>query len=192
MIRLCFKKEIEQRYSHKVQKLYKTPWFELIKNNQLRDLDWATLDNIISELKKLILIIASFILSASPILKILLTSHLASIKLLAIFVIIYKSANQNNRNYILLLVVIDMYSASIKIDAIILNCFALLVSYNMLLKMLRDITISSIAFIKEQSSNLNLIDIWNKFEYWENLARERIGDIVKFRSIIMVFLIKNR
>lgn len=39
MIRLWFRKEMEQQYSHNVQKLYKTPGFGLIKSNQPGNLD---------------------------------------------------------------------------------------------------------------------------------------------------------
>lgn len=39
MIKLRFRKKIEQQYDYKVPRLYRTPRFGLIKSNQLRDLD---------------------------------------------------------------------------------------------------------------------------------------------------------
>lgn len=60
-----------------------------------------------------------------------------------------------------------------------------MVSYNILIKKLRNIIISSIIFINEQASNNRLVGTWDNFEYRENVASKRIGNIVKFRSITM-------
>ena len=150
IIRLCFRKKIEQRYSYKVQKLCKTSGFGLIKSNQPGDLYRALLENIIFEAKELALMMTSLVLGVGPTSRSLLTFHLASMKLLAILVIIYRSAHQNNSNYVLFLVAMYIYSANAKVDAItLLNRFGLSVLYNVLLRKLRGITTSSAAFIKE-------------------------------------------
>lgn len=61
--------------------------------------------------------------------------------------------------------VIYIYSASIKVDAIIfLNCLYLSVSYNVFIRKLRGITTFSAAFIKEQASNCKLVSTWDNFE----------------------------
>lgn len=79
-----------------------------------------------------------------------------------------------------------MYSAGAKVDAItFLNRLGLSVSYNVLLRKLKGIISSSAAFIKEQASNYKLVGMWDNFEYQENVAGERISDIVKFRSVTM-------
>lgn len=193
MIRLCFRKEIKQRYSHKVQKLCRTSGFGLIKNNQSGDPNQASLENLIFEAKELAPIMTSLVFGIIPILRSLLTSHLALMKLLAILVIICKSAYWNNSNYVSLLMAMYIYSADAKVDAItFLNCFNLFVLYNMLLRKWRGITTSNAAFIKEQASNCKLIGMWDNFKYWENIAEKKIGDIVKFRSVTMALWIKNR
>ena len=113
-------------------------------------------------------------------------------KLLAILVILCRSAHRNNSNYFPLLVAIYLYSAGAKVDAItLLNHLGLSVSYNVLLKRLRSIMSSSAAFIKQQATNCKLVGTWDNFEYRENVAGERIGDIVKFRSVTMALWIKN-
>lgn len=64
-----------------------------------------------------------------------LTSYLVSIKLLAAFIIMCKSAHWNNSNYILLLVAMYLYLAGAKVDAImLLNHFGLFVLYNSFLR----------------------------------------------------------
>lgn len=125
--------------------------------------------------------------------KSLLISHLASMKLLAILVIICRSAYWNNNNYILLLVVMYMYSASVKLDRItFFNHLNLFILYNVVLWKLRGISISSAAFIKERVSSCKFIGIWDNFEYWENIARKKTGNTIKFQFITMVLWIKNR
>lgn len=183
---------MEQRYSHEVQKLCRTSGFGLIKSNQPGNLDRALLENIVFEAKELAPMMTSLVLSVGPTSRSPLTSHLASMKLLAILVIICRSAHRNNSNYVPLLVVMYMYSAGAKVDAItLLNHLGLFVSYNVLFRKLRGITTSSAAFIKEQASNCKLVGTWDNFEYRENVAGERISDTVKFRSVTMALWIKN-
>lgn len=133
-----------------MQKLCKIPGFSLIKSNQPEDLDQEPLENIVFQANDIAPIITSLVFGVGPILRSLLISHLASIKLLAILVIICKSAHQNNSNYIFLFVAMYMYSAGTKVDAITLfNQLDLSVLYNVLLRKLRSITISNAAFIQE-------------------------------------------
>ncbi len=134
----------------------------------------------------------SLVFGVSSISRSPLTSHLASIKLLTILVIICRSAYRNNSNYISLLMTMYIYSAGAKVDAItLLNRLGFSVLYNVLLKKLRCITTSSAAFIKEQASNCKLVSTWDNFEYQKNVVEERIGDIIKFRSVLMALWIKN-
>lgn len=186
MIKLQFRKEIEQQYGHKVQRLCRTPGFGLIKNNQPEDLDQAHLENVVSEAKKLAPMMTRLRLGVGPTSRSPLTSHLISIKLLVILVIICKSAHRNTSNYIPLLVAMYIYSTGAKVDTItLLNRLGLSVLYNVLLKKLRGITSLSLAFIKEQIFHCKLVGTWDNFEYQENIAGERIGNTLKFRSVTM-------
>lgn len=118
----------------------------MIKNNQPENLNRALLEKIIFKVKKLVPIMTSLIFSVSPILKNPLTSHLASIKLLAIFVITNKSVYWNNNNYIPLFVAIYIYSASTKVNTItFFNRLDFFVLYNVLLRKLRNVNIFSVA-----------------------------------------------
>lgn len=115
-----------------------------------------------------------------------MTSHFASMKLLAILVIFYKSAHWNNSKRFLFLVIIYFYLAKAKIDAItLLNYLGLSILYNMLLKKLKSITLANTTFIKQQAINCKLIDICNNFKYCKNVISEKIGNIVKFRFVII-------
>ena len=106
--------------------------------------------------------------------------------LLAILVILYRSAHRNNSNYFSLLVAIYLYSAKAKVDIItLLNYLGFSVLYKVLLKRLRNIMLFRTAFIKQQTINCKLVGIWDNFEYQENIADKRIGNIIKFRSMIM-------
>lgn len=78
-----------------------------------------------------------------------LTAYLASIKLLAILVIMCRSVYRNNNNYILLLVDMYLYSARVKVNAItLLNHLGLSILYNSFLRKLRDIKAYNAVFIK--------------------------------------------
>lgn len=83
---------MENQYSHKVQKLYKISGFGLIKNNQPGDLDQALLKNIVFEAKELALMMISLVLGVGLISRSPFTSHLTSMKLVAILVIICRLA----------------------------------------------------------------------------------------------------
>lgn len=76
--------------------------------------------------------------------------HMALMKLIAIFIIMYSLAYQNISNHIPLFITIYLYLASAQVDAItLLNYLSILVLYSIFVKKLRSITISSITFIKK-------------------------------------------
>lgn len=143
-----------------MQKLCKSLSFGLIKTCQLKDLNWKPLDIIVDQTKETILLVISFILGIDLTSKSLLIFLLVSVKFVVIFIIFCKFAHQNNSNYILLLVIIYLYFAGARVDAITLfNYLGISILYNMLLKKLRSIIASSSTFIKAQASNCNLIGI---------------------------------
>lgn len=79
-----------------------------------------------------------------------------------------------------------LYLVKVQVDAItLLNHLCFLVSYNIFLRKLRNITTSSAIFIKNKAFNNKLVGMWNNFEYRKNIASKRIGDIIKFRSVII-------
>lgn len=79
-------------------------------------------------------------------------------KIVAILVILCHSAYQNNSNYILFLIALYLYFAGARVDAsTFLNYLNLFVSYDILQKKLKDITISNIAWIKAQGLNCKLV-----------------------------------
>lgn len=72
-------------------------------------------------------------------------------------------------------------------DAVtLLNRLGLLVSYDVLQKSLGNITQSSQAWIKKQTTNRKLVGTWNNFEYRENIYDNYIDDVVKFCSVTIV------
>ena len=150
MIRLCFRREIERRYTHEVQKLCKSSRFGQVDKSLPGDLNQEPLESIVNWDKETAPLITSMMLSLRFNSNTRLTSHLASMKLLAVLVIMCRSAHQNNNNYIALLVAMYLYSTRAKVDAItLLNHLGLSVSYNSLLRKLRDIKAHSAAFIKQ-------------------------------------------
>ena len=85
-----------------------------------------------------------------------------------------------------------IYFAKAKVNAItLLNHLGLFVSYKVLLEKFRDITSASKLYIKKQANNAQLIGTWDNFEFRKNVEGERVGDVIKFRSIIIVLWIKN-
>lgn len=130
------------------------------------DVDRELLEMMITNTKEKAPLLTSLVQSVGPLSKSAMTFHLASMKLLAIFVILCRSAHRNNSNYFPLLVAIYLYSAEAKVDAItLLNHLGLSVSYNILLKRLRNIMLSSATFIKQQATNCKLVGTWDNFEY---------------------------
>lgn len=157
MIRLCFRVEIEKRYGQKMQKFYQTSSFGIAYNSK-GNVNREPLEIIVTIAKKRALLLISLVQNVEPLSKSAITSHLASMKLLVILVILCKSAHQNNSNYFSLLVAIYFYLTGVKVNAItLLNYLGLLVLYNVFLKRLRSIMSSSAAFIKQQATNYKLV-----------------------------------
>lgn len=149
IIGLCFKREMKRRYIYKMQKLCKNSGFGQVDKRRPVNLDSELFENIVNQVKEIVLLIISIILSLRSNSNIYLTIHLISMKLLAILRIIYRSAYRNNSNYISLLMAMYLYSAGVKVNAImLLNHLGLSVLYNLLFKKLRDIKAHSVAFIK--------------------------------------------
>lgn len=172
---------MERRYTHKVQKLCKSSGFGQVDKGRRRDLDQEPLKSIVNQTKETAPLITSIMLSLRSNSNTCLTSHLASMKLLAVLVIMWRSTHRNSNNYIILLVAMYLYSAGANIDAItLLNYLGLSVLYNLLLRKMRDIKAHSTAFIKQQATNCKLIGSWDNFEYRENVMGKRIDDTVKF------------
>ena len=192
MIGLCFRREIESKCSNEVQKLCKSSGFGQADKDWPRDLNREPLEDIVNQAKKTAPLITSMVLGVSSNFDAHLISYLAfhqaSMKLLTILVVMYRSAHRNNSNYIFLFLVMYLYSAGAKVDAItLLNHLGLFVLYNLLLQKLRDIKAHNTAFIKKQASNYKLVGSWDNFEYRKNVVGERIGDIVKFRFMTIAF-----
>lgn len=119
-------------------------------------------------------------------------SHLVSMKIVAVLVILCRSAHRNNSNYFPLLIALYLYSAGAKIDAItLLNHLGLSVLYKVLQSKLKDITLMSKQWIKQQANNRQLVGTWDNFEFRDNVYSERVGDLVKFRSITMALWIEK-
>ena len=178
---------MERRYTYEVQKLCKSSGFGQVDKSQPRDLDREPFESIVNQAKETAPLITSMMLSLRFNSDTCLTSYLALMKLLAVLVIMCRSAHRNNSNYIPLLVAMYLYSAGAKIDAItLLNHLGLSVLYNSLLKKLRDIKAYSTAFIKPQAINCKLVGLWDNFEYRENVMDEKIGNTIKFRFMTMV------
>lgn len=71
-------------------------------------------------------------------------------KFIVILLIIKRSAYQSKNNSIFFYVPIYLYSANAQVNAItLLNDFCILVIYNFLIKMLKNIITSSIVFMKK-------------------------------------------
>lgn len=119
-------------------------------------------------------------------------SHVVSMKLVTILMILCRLAHCNNSNFFFLLVALYFYSTSAQVGAImLLNQIGLTVLYNVFLYKLKAIA-SDIAFwIKQQASNLKHVGTWDNFEYYENVHREQIRDLKKFKSITMILWVKH-
>lgn len=83
--------------------------------------------------------------------------------------------------------IIFLYLNIIKVNVITLfNSLGILVSYNVFLRKLKSITISSSIFIKAQAFNHNFVDMLNNFKYRENVTGRRMSNIIKFRLVTIV------
>lgn len=200
MIKLRLRKELEKRYGQEIQTLCKTPSFGLATDSKScpGEVDQRPLENIIKEAQEKAPLLGSMIMSVGPSSRQTLSasnanySQLISMKIVAILVILCRSAHRNNSNYVPLLIALYMYSAGARVDAItLLNHLGLSVSYDVLQKKLHNMTKSTIMWIKRQGSNRKLVGSWDNFEFRENMHGERTGDTVKFRSVTMALWIQQ-
>lgn len=76
-----------------MQKLCKTPGFGRIDKGWLKDLNKESFDDIVNQIKETAPLITNMMLSLRFISNIYLTSHLVSMKLLAVLIIMYRSAH---------------------------------------------------------------------------------------------------
>ena len=192
ILKLRLQDEIQKRYGKEVQTLCKTSAFGIVTNSCPGEIDWRPLENIINDARTKAPLLSSLVVSVGPSSSSSTHSHLISMKIVAILVILCRSTHQNNSNYIPFLIALYLYSAGARVDAItLLNHLGLSVSYDVLQRKLKDITTSSIAWIKAQGSNCKLVGTWDNFEFRENVYGKRVGDIVKFRSVTMALWIQQ-
>ena len=194
IIKLRAKTEIEKRYCREIQQLCRTPSFGPM-NLEPGIIDKQPLENIVAVATEKAPLLSSMVYGVRPTSCLwcrLSSLHLVSMKLIAVLIILCHLAHRNNSNYLPLLIGLYLYSAGAKVDAItLLNQLGLSVSYNVLQTKLRDITSSSKGWIKQQAKNYQLVGTWDNFEYRENVHGERVGDIVKFRSITMALWVQK-
>ena len=150
------------------------------------------MDDIVETATQKTPLISSMIMSVGPTSSHSSNLHLVAMKIIAVLVILCRSAHRNNSNYIPLFIALYLYSAGARVDAItLLNHLGLSVSYQVLQSKLRDITATSKQWIKDQAQNRQLVGTRDNFEFRENVHGERVGDIVKFRSITMALWIEK-
>ena len=192
IIKLQGKSELEKRYRQEIQGLYKTPCFGAVKTKP-GVIDKHLLNDIVKVSINKAPLVSSLVFNVGPTSSLLTSdSHLVKMKVVAVLVILCHSAHQNNTTFFPLFIALYMYSAGAKVDAItLLNHLGLSVLYKSLQKRLNDITSTSKLWIKEQANNCQLVSTWDNFEFRENVQAERVGDIVKFRSITMALWIQK-
>ena len=150
IIQLSARSEIENHYNCEIHKLCKTSCFGAInKKAPVGTVDKGPINEVVEKAKSKAPMISSMVfgvgLSSRN-----LPSHLMTMKLIAILVILCRSAYRNNGNYILLLIGLYFHSAGARTNAItLLDHFGLSVSYDVLQRKLRDITFMSKNWIKQ-------------------------------------------
>lgn len=146
----------------------------MLQKSQPRDIDQSLIKEIVDQVENIVLILSDFVRSIRLISRSIMTSQLVFMKLVAILVILYRSAHWNNNNYISLFITVYLYLAGVKIDIITLfNHLGLFILHNVLLKKLREITKSNATWIKVQVSNYRLVGSWDNFEYQEKICIEK-------------------
>lgn len=164
-------------------------------NKILKDIIWMPFATIIMQTKEEALLLTDIIL------KIRLTCnyifsisslHLVNIKLEIIFLIPFKMAHQNNSNYFLLFIILHLHLADAQVNILtFFNHLNLCVSYDILQKKPRNITTSSIFWIKQQNITRKLIRNCNNFKYCENIYEKRLNNSVKFCLVYIALWIKK-
>lgn len=134
-IRLPGKDELEKWYAREIQTLCKTPAFGMVKNELLPgDVAKTPLDSTKDVVSTTAPLISSMVVSLGPS-RSSRNPQLAATKIVAILVILCRSANRNNSNYLPLQIALYVYSAGARVDAItLLNHLGPSVSYDVLQK----------------------------------------------------------
>lgn len=156
-----------KQYNREVQALCKTLYFKTFKEDLAGTTNNTLLNDVIDIATKKAPLISS-IISGVGLSRFSQSSnlHQTAMKLVAVLIIFCRSSHRNNSNYIPLLIALYMYSAGIKVDAIILlNRLGLSILYNILQKKLWDITSTSKQWIKQQATNRQLVGTWDNFEF---------------------------
>lgn len=137
MIKCRLQAEMEKRYSREVQRLCKTSAFETAVTEDPVS-HRGVLENVVAQAKATAPLLSSLVLSVGPTTSIKdQASNLSNMKLVAILVILCRSAHRNNSNYLPLMIGLYLYSAGARVDALmLLNRLGLSVSYDVLQKAL--------------------------------------------------------
>lgn len=141
IIKLCAQFELEKRYNREIQQLCRTECFGAI-HEETPGVDKSPLDNVVETAIEKAPLITSLVVRVGPeSSRYSSNAHIVSMKLVAILVILCRSAHRNNSNYIPLLIALYFYSSGARVDAItLLNQFGLSVSYDMLQRKVHSIT----------------------------------------------------
>lgn len=150
--------EVEARYGKKVQQLCRTPGFGLMaKVGQPGWVDREPLEKITTTAKENAPMLSKMITSIGPS-RNSQSTHLMAMKIVAVLVILCRTAHRNNSSYLPLLIVLYLYSAGARVDAItLLNRLGLTVSYNVLQKRLKNIAVDSACMIKKEAINPRMV-----------------------------------
>ena len=133
IIKLWANFEIEKQYNQEIQCLCQIKCFGTV-DEKTSSLDKSPLDNIVETAIEKALLITGLGMHVGPgSSQYSSNTHIISMKLVAFLVIFCQSAQQNNSNYIPLLIALYFYFSRARVDAItFLNHFGLSVSYDML------------------------------------------------------------
>lgn len=129
IIKLRLQDEIQKRYGKEIQTLCKTSAFGMITNSCPGEINHRPLESIVNDARTKAPLLSSLVIGVGPSSSSSTYSHLVSMKIVAILVILCHSAHRNKSNYIPLLIALYLYSAGARVDAInLLNHFGLSVS----------------------------------------------------------------
>lgn len=166
--------------------------FDMVNISTPGEIDWQSLKSIVSTTRAKTTLLCRLIKSVEPLLSKLFHSHLVSMKIVVIPVILCQSTHHNNNNYIFFFIALYLYLMEAKVNAIIpFKHFSLSVFYNVLQKKLKNNIMLSVFWIKNQASNCILVGIWNNFKFYENIHGKRVDNIVKFCSVTITLWIKQ-
>lgn len=158
MLQLRLQSEAEILYGKEVQQFCKTKGFEFVDKSSFGDVDQAPLEGLVDIAKTTAPMLTSLVNSIGPLTTSLNSAYLVSIKLIAILVVLCRSAHQNNSSYFPLLIALYLYFSGACIDALtLLNHLGLSVSYDTLQYKLKSILSDFARWIQKQASNPKLV-----------------------------------